>query len=56
MFHLDALDQNMTPLRKTLTWLQNLPLIGRLVAHAPGFYWSSLLEVGTGVCEWEEDY
>jgi len=54
-FHLDALDQNITPLRKTLTRLQNLPIIGRLVAHAPGFYWSSLLEVGTGVCEWEVD-
>lgn len=42
-------------LRQTLAGLQNYPIIGRLVAHAPGFYWAALLDVKAGECEWEED-
>ncbi|KLO06236.1 hypothetical protein SCHPADRAFT_637328 [Schizopora paradoxa] len=54
-FKSSDIDQEVTPLRQTLKCLQNLPIIGRIVAHAPGFYWSSLLEVGAGECEWHED-
>ena len=54
--HIDILNPDTAPLRKTLARMQNLPLIGPLLAHAPGFYWSSLSEVGTGVCDWDEDF
>ena len=54
-FHLDALDDNVTPLRETIRRVQDMPIIGRLAAHAPGFYWSSLLDIGAGDCEWAED-
>ncbi|KAH8113125.1 alpha/beta-hydrolase [Phellopilus nigrolimitatus] len=51
-FHLDALPDQNTPLRRTLRALQDLPLLGRLLAHGTGFYWVALQEVGAGTCEW----
>ncbi|KLO15955.1 alpha/beta-hydrolase [Schizopora paradoxa] len=54
--HIDRLDPETEPLRKTLAYMQNLPLIGPIMAHAPGFYWSSLSEVAAGACEWQDEF
>lgn len=51
-FHLDSLKDQETPLGAALHALQNLPLVGRLLAHGTGFYWAALQGVGAGACEW----
>ncbi|KIJ53646.1 hypothetical protein M422DRAFT_154991 [Sphaerobolus stellatus SS14] len=35
--------------------IQNLPLIGRIIAHGTASYWMALNEVKTGRCGWEGD-
>jgi len=53
-FHPDSAAYKQTGLREVLGWMQNLPLIGRILAHGTGFYWASLQGVGSGSCEWIE--
>ena len=38
--------------RKTLGYLQRIPVAGRLLAHCTGLYWASLQGVRSGECEW----
>ncbi|KAL5500937.1 hypothetical protein ACEPAH_9324 [Sanghuangporus vaninii] len=54
-FHSDVAKGQESPLRAALIALQDLPVIGRLLAHAPGFYWASLQGVGADTCEWVYD-
>ena len=48
----DDSDPTDTRLSETIQWLQGLPLIGRVLAHGPGFYWVALKGVQQGACEW----
>ncbi|KAI5123032.1 hypothetical protein M0805_007653 [Coniferiporia weirii] len=54
-FHPGSLDSKKTPLRRVMHDLQEIPLLGRILAHGTGFYWAALQDVGMGKCEWVTD-
>ncbi|EJD51153.1 alpha/beta-hydrolase [Auricularia subglabra TFB-10046 SS5] len=41
--------------RAGLMKMQNIPLVGRLIAHGTAFYWLALKDASVGSCEWDED-
>jgi len=46
----DADEEAMETLRR----LEGIPILGRLVAHAPARYWDMLQNVQLGECEWQD--
>jgi len=49
----DAADEDERAIEK-LHKLERIPILGRVVAHAPGLYWHMLQNIQIGECEWQD--
>ncbi|TDL17083.1 alpha/beta-hydrolase [Rickenella mellea] len=50
----EVLQDSMTATREEMAKVQKWPIIGRLLAHAPGFYWTQISAISTGTCTWTD--